>query len=144
VAGAGRSRFAPGTIGAIVAVPIAWLVRNETLVERLAIAGVLTVLAVAASSAYLRERTCRSTSDDPREIVVDETVGCLIALVCVPFEAPWLIAAFAVFRFFDIFKPGPIRWVEQRLHGGVGVVMDDVAAGAAAGLLVAGSRVIVG
>lgn len=67
--------------------------------------------------------------------MVDELAGCFVALCFVPFELPWVIGALVLFRAFDIFKPGPVRWAERRLPGSYGVVVDDLVAGAMAGAL---------
>ena len=74
-------------------------------------------------------------SHDPSEIVIDEVAGMWIALIGIPITWPGMVAAFLLFRLFDIWKPGPIDRL-QNLPGGWGVMMDDVAAGALAGGLV--------
>ncbi|RXS94455.1 phosphatidylglycerophosphatase A [Silvibacterium dinghuense] len=87
-------------------------------------AVVVTLIGIPASSIVERE----SGREDPGHVVIDEVAGQLIALVVSP--ALWLHAAVALllFRAFDITKPAPVRQLE-RLHGGVGIMMDDVAAG---------------
>ena len=72
---------------------------------------------------------------DPPQVVVDEIIGVWIALAVLPRQAPWLLAGFVLFRGFDILKPFPIRTLERRFKGGFGVMIDDVAAGAFAGLV---------
>ena len=72
---------------------------------------------------------------DPPEVVVDEIIGVWIALAALPRQAPWLLAGFVLFRAFDIWKPFPIGALERRFSGGFGVMIDDVAAGAFAGLV---------
>ena len=71
---------------------------------------------------------------DPKEVVVDEAVGMWISLL--PSSGPWLIFSFLVFRALDIAKPFPISWMEERLQGGLGIMMDDVVAGVITALLV--------
>jgi phosphatidylglycerophosphatase A len=125
---AGHARWAPGSLGALLALPVAWLMRELTGSQHaLWIAG-LTLATTLAVQSYLAGRT-----HDPQEVVVDEWIGCLISLAFVPFSAGWVVAAYLLFRLFDILKPGPIRWLDSRLGGGVGVMADDVAAGLAAG-----------
>ena len=75
-------------------------------------------------------------SDDPSEVVIDEVAGMWIALLGAPISGPHLLSAFLLFRLFDIWKPGPSDRL-QNLPGGWGIMADDVAAGAVAGLLVA-------
>ena len=66
---------------------------------------------------------------DPKEIVIDEVVGYVIAMTWLPLTWQSFLAAFVMFRFFDILKPGPIRRIDQKVKGGLGTVLDDVAAG---------------
>jgi len=66
---------------------------------------------------------------DPSSIVWDEFVGMWIALFMLPTGWYWLIAAFVLFRIFDIWKPWPIGWLDINLKGGAGIMLDDVAAG---------------
>jgi phosphatidylglycerophosphatase A len=67
--------------------------------------------------------------DDPGCIVIDEIAGLMVALFGLPFNVIYAAAGFAIFRFFDILKPFPIRLIEKKLSGGTAIVMDDVAAG---------------
>ena len=67
--------------------------------------------------------------NDPGRIVIDEIAGLMVALFGLPFNAVYALAGFAIFRFFDILKPFPIRLIERKLSGGTAIVMDDVAAG---------------
>jgi uncharacterized protein len=138
VAGAGLSPFGPGTVGALVALPLACALHTQPLAVRLGACALLTAAATWFVRGYLRESPVRH---DPQEIVVDETVGCLIALCAVPFEPLWVAAGFVAFRFFDIRKPGPIRRAGD-LPGAVGVMADDVLAGVAAAVLLAGLRAL--
>ena len=66
---------------------------------------------------------------DPGLVVIDEIVGQLITLSCAPGEPKVALAGFLLFRLFDIFKPFPVGWIDQHLHGGLGIMLDDVAAG---------------
>ena len=66
---------------------------------------------------------------DPGCIVWDEIIGMLIACCFVPLEPIWLLLAFGLFRLFDILKPWPIGWLDRNLEGGLGIMLDDVAAG---------------
>jgi len=138
--GAGLSPFAPGTCGAIEGVGVymaaAYLVtltHKESLVFLIVINVVVFGVGVWASG-----RTCRiSGLKDPQKVVIDEVSGQLIALVPValsPAVVP-VIAAFALFRLFDIFKPYPIRRLEG-LPGGLGVMADDALAGVYAAALI--------
>lgn len=89
------------------------------------VAAVLLV-AVGIPAATIVER--ESDRTDPSHIVIDEVAGQLIALVAVPLRWQYLILSFILFRGFDTLKPSPCRRL-QNLHGGTGVVLDDVGAG---------------
>ncbi|MGI6639474.1 MAG: phosphatidylglycerophosphatase A [Desulfobulbus sp.] len=66
---------------------------------------------------------------DPGLVVIDEVVGQLLALTAAPAHPLVALAAFILFRFFDILKPFPIRWLDQHIHGGLGIMLDDLVAG---------------
>ena len=103
----------------------------------------LIVLFTAAGiwSADKLESEC---GKDPSKVVVDEMVGVWIALLAVPVGNVWYILfAFLLFRFFDIFKPLGIRKMEQ-LEGGIGVMADDILAGIYSFLLLMGVRWLIG
>lgn len=124
--GAGYSPIAPGTCGTLVAVPLAWALRDVPLWQFLAITAALTLIGVWAAN--IADRAW-GTHDSGR-IVIDEVVGFLYTVALVD-RSSWLVLAigFVVFRFFDIVKPPPVRWLDENLPGGWGVVLDDVAAG---------------
>jgi len=73
---------------------------------------------------------------DPGSIVIDEMAGILIAGAGLPFNALHAVAVFVLFRLFDILKPFPVGWLDRRLKGGIGIVMDDLAAGILANLVI--------
>lgn len=125
VGGAGLAPIAPGTFGTLVALPAFWLMASLPLWAYLALLLVLIALSVWVSN--LAERVFGG--HDSGKIVADEFVGLLTTTIAVPFTWKTAIAAFVIFRIFDIWKPGPIRWLDDRVEGGLGVVIDDVAAG---------------
>jgi phosphatidylglycerophosphatase A len=90
------------------------------------LAVVLMVMLVGIPAASIVEK--ESGRQDPGHVVIDEVAGQLMALLYVPVEIRHVLLAFVLFRFFDILKPPPIRRLE-RLHGGLGIMVDDVAAG---------------
>lgn len=120
----GRTRPAPGTLGSaaacLPAVGLAmaggWLLEAATL-----LACILGVKAANVYEAYSGEK-------DASEIVIDELAGQWIALLVVPLDWRWWVAAFVMFRLFDVAKPGPVKMAEA-LPGGVGVMADDIVAG---------------
>ena len=123
--GAGLSPVAPGTVGTLVAWPIGWYLGGAYPVS-----VVLAVIAILfAAGVWACEVTGRRLGiPDHSAMVCDEIVAFLLVLCVVPRTLAWQAAGFALFRFFDILKPPPIRWFERRLHGGFGVMFDDLLA----------------
>ena len=123
--GSGLAPKAPGTFGTLAAVPFYLLLAGlhpgvyAGIVVAALVAGVLICDSVAADMAI----------KDPSSIVWDEFVGLWIALFMLPDGWYWLLAGFVLFRFFDILKPWPVSFFDRELTGGLGVMMDDVAAG---------------
>jgi len=138
VGGLGRARYAPGTLGALPAVPLGWALAPLPVAVRIGVAVVLSVASIPVVERYVRAQQLL----DPQEVVLDEFVGCLLCLVVVPFEPLWVLAALGLFRMLDIVKPWPIRWVERRVHGGAGVVLEDVAAGVIGAAILVGARAL--
>jgi len=62
-------------------------------------------------------------------IVFDEWVGMWITMLLAPAGLWWLLLGFGLFRFFDIIKPWPINWLDEKVHGGLGIMLDDIVAG---------------
>lgn len=123
--GAGYLPLMPGTWGALAALPLWWLLQHLRLPVYGFLVLVLLLLAVVVSATGVGH----FQHPDPGAVVIDEVVGQLIALAgCPPSWGP-VLAGFGLFRFFDILKPFPGRWLEANLPGGWGIVMDDVAAG---------------
>jgi phosphatidylglycerophosphatase A len=129
-AGAGYSPLASGTAGAAVGALLFWPLAALSLpVYAATVAGAIALAVWAAD-----EVTRRWATDDDGRIVADEIAGQLVTLA--PLVAlgrarslAWVVTGFVLFRLYDIWKPGPVRWLEENLRGGAGVVMDDVAAG---------------
>jgi phosphatidylglycerophosphatase A len=128
--GSGLVPFAPGTFGTLVGVVICFLCLPLPWVLRL-----LTVLALSALSIYVAQQAEKiyHKKDDQR-IVIDEIIGFQITMLPVAISVLHLCVGFVLFRVFDILKPFPIGNL-QRLPGGWGVVIDDVAAGIYAGVI---------
>ncbi len=124
--GAGYSPVAPGTCGTFVAVPLAWVCRGSDTPVYLGVAVLITLIGIGA--AHLADRVW-GTHDSGR-IVIDEVAGYLITVALVDRGDLWVLAiGFVIFRALDIIKPPPVRWLDENLPGGWGVVLDDVAAG---------------
>jgi phosphatidylglycerophosphatase A len=112
-------------MGTLVGIPLYLALSSLSWPLYLVSVSVLTLLAVYASGEAER---IFDRKDSPR-IVIDEIVGLLWSLAFVGPTIGRIVLAFFLFRFFDIVKPPPARWCQERLPGGWGVVMDDVAAG---------------
>jgi phosphatidylglycerophosphatase A len=122
--GSGLSRFAPGTMGTVVAVPFALLLKSLPELIFWLVLVALFVLGV-----YLCDISSkRLDQHDPGGIVWDEMVAYWLTIAFLPVTWSWWLAAFILFRFFDIVKPWPIRNVENRLTGGLGIMLDDIVA----------------
>jgi len=126
--GSGLAPRAPGTFGSLAALPLWWPLHF--------LSAPLYWLCIAAAFAfgvYICGRTARDLrTHDHSAIVWDEFVGLWIALAWIPVQWAWVAAAFVLFRLFDIWKPWPIRWCDRHVHGGFGIMLDDVLAGALA------------
>jgi phosphatidylglycerophosphatase A len=130
--GLGLMPWMPGTFGGLLAFPLCWAMQGAP-----AIVMVATVAAAVALGVWVSGSTCRHLGvHDHGAIVWDEVCGALIAMLLAPAAWLWWLAAFIAFRAFDILKPWPINWLDRNLKGGWGVMMDDVAAGLAAGALI--------
>lgn len=129
--GAGLAPVAPGTFGTLAALPLYWMLSQLSVSVYLAVVAVLFGIGVWACG-----RTAQDLGNkDPSVIVWDEVVGYLLTMAGAPLGWPWVIAGFAAFRLFDIWKPWPIYWLDRRVPGGLGIMLDDVAAGAMAWIL---------
>ena len=120
-----------GSAGAVV---LYLLTRDLLVGQPLLFAGLILVTLVSGALSAT-EVEHREGTDDPSKIVVDEVVGQWLALFLLPFSWPIVIAAFVLFRAFDIWKPFPVRAAERVGHG-VGVMLDDVVAGVYANLVI--------
>lgn len=138
VGGAGYSPVASGTVGSFVTLVALWLIPFTPLTLVLALA-VVTLVGIWAGSRVERAIDAK----DPGIIVIDEVAGMLASMLFLPRTIPVLVTAFLLFRLFDIWKPFPARQF-QDLHGGVGVMLDDLIAGAYALALIATSRALFG
>lgn len=129
--GIGYARYAPGTVASAVALPFAYLIAFAG--SRFAL--LVLAIAVLAIGAWASELYAAETKTfDPSECVVDELAGQWIACAFAPVSLAGYALAFVLFRVFDIWKPWPIGRVE-RLHGGLGIMADDVAAALMAGVI---------
>jgi phosphatidylglycerophosphatase A len=120
----GRAPLAPGTVASALTAVVLWLLQLST---PALLALLIVVTAFGTWAAEEAERALGS-GKDPGAIVVDEVAGMLLSVLTVPLSLPVLLVAFLLFRVFDVVKPFPAN-VSQRLHGGLGVMIDDLIAG---------------
>jgi phosphatidylglycerophosphatase A len=115
----------PGTWGTFAAIPIVIITHRTTTIVQ-----AVTAVVFAAFAVWIAGRAEILFEDrDARPIVIDEMAGFLITLLWLPLNLMTLFLGFVLFRVFDIVKPPPIGSLEKRLHGGWGIVLDDVLAG---------------
>jgi phosphatidylglycerophosphatase A len=124
--GSGCAPKAPGTFGTLAAIPFWWLfLQDVPLIPYLCV-----LIAGFAFGVYLCEQTSKDLGvHDHGGIVWDEWIGLWITYLALPSGIEWIIIGFALFRFFDILKPWPIKWLDEKVHGGFGIMIDDVLAG---------------
>lgn len=143
--GLGLSKYAPGTMGSLGTLPLAYLLMYCGGFYALTLATVvLFLIGVKATEVVIKE----SGDEDPSKVVIDETVGQLLSFAIVAYIAPeyllgigsilYYIAGFAFFRFFDILKMGPVKYADTKIKNAYGVMLDDVFAGVFASILLLG------
>ena len=127
----GKIPLAPGTFGSLWGIPAAYGLSRMPVTVAVAATGafILFSIVVAHRAVQVIGR------EDPGCVVIDEVAGMMVTMVAIPFHPETAAAGFVVFRLLDILKPFPIRTLERRIPGGAGVVLDDVAAGLMANLL---------
>ncbi len=134
--GSGLSPIVPGTMGTLASLPFYLVLAHLSL----PLYGLVVI-----ASCVIGVKICQVTSDDMGvhdhgSIVWDEFAGMWITMLVVPmfglavFDWKWLATGFVLFRFFDMVKPWPIGWLDKRVHGGLGIMIDDIVAGVMAGV----------
>ena len=121
----GNVPFAPGTFGTLLGIPLCFLLSKIDFFRAVLFSAIFVMAAIWASH---RARQIIK-QNDPACIVIDEISGLMITMLGLPFNAVFILLGFIVFRAFDIIKPFPIRYLEKKIPGGAGIVLDDVAAG---------------
>jgi phosphatidylglycerophosphatase A len=122
--GAGLSRYAPGTVGTVVAIPFALILIQLPTAAYWAVLAILFFFGVFVCGAASRELG----RHDPGNIVWDEMVGYWLTVALLPTTWVWWLAGFVAFRVFDILKPWPIRGLDRNVRGGLGIMLDDIVA----------------
>lgn len=127
--GSGLSPKAPGTMGTIAAIPL-WLLlvqlSQPVYLVLILLSGVVGIYICGAAAERLGVH-------DHGGIVWDEFVGFWVAMAFLPSDCVSIVLGFVLFRLFDILKPWPISWLDKNMSGGLGIMIDDILAGVAAG-----------
>jgi phosphatidylglycerophosphatase A len=123
--GTGFAPKASGTVASLATIPVYLLLRKLPLPLYLFSVGKLAITGIWACEAAEKKY-----GKDPKEAVIDEVVGMLIGLVSRTKNFKEIALAFLLFRAFDIIKPGPIGYLDKNIKGGLGIMADDIAAGA--------------
>ena len=132
--GSGAAPKAPGTWGTLAAVLIYWPLSQLSPEHYL-----LMLLVTSVMGIYICGQTARDLGvHDHGSIVWDEFVGFWITMFAAPVGWVWVVAGFVLFRFFDIIKPWPISWIDKKITGGFGIMLDDVIAGVMAAAVLQG------
>ncbi|WP_346350869.1 phosphatidylglycerophosphatase A [Oceanimonas sp. AH20CE76] len=123
--GSGLSPIMPGTMGTLAAIPFYLLMTGLPLWLYVA----LLVIGFVAGIKICNAATSAIGRHDHGAIVWDEFIGFGITMLAAPSGWTWIAIGFVLFRFFDMVKPWPISWFDRRVHGGFGIMLDDVIAG---------------
>lgn len=114
----------PGTFGTLLGALVAWGLHYLPLWSYICITSLLCIAGI-----YLCDKVNRDlNTDDHPAAVWDEVATFPLVMIAVPFTWINLLIGFLLFRLFDIVKPGPIGWIDNNIHGGVGIMLDDVVA----------------
>jgi len=126
--GSGLLPKAPGTFGTLAAIPLYLLLAPSSLSLYL-----VAVIVMSITGIYICGKAAKDAGvHDHGAIVWDEIVGFLITMIMVPVSWQSVVVGFILFRIFDIFKPWPISFIDKNVHGGLGIMLDDIIAGLAA------------
>ncbi|PKO48022.1 MAG: phosphatidylglycerophosphatase A [Betaproteobacteria bacterium HGW-Betaproteobacteria-22] len=122
--GAGLAKKAPGTFGTLAGIPLFWLISHySTLIQ------LIIITALFLAGIYFCRKTGQALGiSDHGSIVWDEIVAVMLVLAFTENQWQWWLAAFVLFRIFDIWKPFPIRQCDAKIKGGFGVMFDDLLA----------------
>jgi len=132
--GSGYCPFAPGTAGTVVGICFFWCFSKFSPLLYL-----ITLLSFIFLSAWIAERAEKIFQQkDAPAIVIDEIAGFLVTMLWIPFTVITVGIGFLLFRLVDILKPYPAGWIDRNFSGGWGIVLDDVAAGIYANLILRG------
>ncbi|HML10441.1 MAG TPA: phosphatidylglycerophosphatase A [Stellaceae bacterium] len=139
--GIGLLPKAPGTWASLAALPLGWLLQ-----WRFGVPGLLVAAAIALAAGWWASARVAQASGifDPGFVIIDEIAAQLLVLAGAPLDWRFYLAAFLLFRLFDIWKPFPVNWLDRNVKGGFGIMLDDVAAAIYALMLIEIGREVAG
>lgn len=129
--GSGAAPFAPGTFGTLMAIPFYLLLSTLPLTAYITLV-IVFIIAASWLCDYISHAT--DTHDHPG-MCIDEFAGFFVTMTAAPAGWIWILVGFLLFRLFDILKPWPISYADANIHGGFGMVFDDVLAGIYAAII---------
>ncbi len=133
----GLSPKAPGTCGSLAALPFVYVLAYWGGTEAVAVfAVIISVIGVYTADIYSKKLGI----SDPGQIVVDEVAGQAITLLVAGTNLWLYLLGFGLFRLFDISKPWPVSWADEKVHGGLGIMLDDIFAGIIGGTILWGIK----
>lgn len=134
--GSGLLPKAPGTAGTLAAIPLVWALAQSTVLVYATVTLICILVGPAICAAGSKTLAARGyPCHDHPGIVWDEIAGMMLTLVFIPFSGTTLIAGFILFRLFDIVKPWPIGYLDRRVQGGLGIMLDDIIAALLANII---------
>lgn len=123
--GSGAVPFAPGTFGTLMAIPFYLVMQSLSHFMYFVLLILITIGSMWLCDAVTKEIKVHDHSG----MCLDEIVGFLVTMYAAPQGFIWILLGFGLFRLFDIWKPWPIRYIDEHVHGGIGIILDDVLAG---------------
>ena len=127
----GKIPFAPGTFGSLAGILLCFILSKTS-----DLAAILCIIIFIIFSIWIANDAEKILKKkDPGSIVIDEIAGMAVTLIGLPFNLFYVASGFIIFRVLDITKPFPIRYIEKRISGGAGIVLDDIAAGMIANVI---------
>ena len=128
----GKIKYAPGTFGTLLAVPIFLLIYDFNLIIKISIVFLLFLISLFLLSQSYKKQVFKDIDD--KSIVIDEVIGYLIFIVFFDNTLFVLFSSFLIFRLFDIVKPYPISLIDKKMKNAFGVILDDIIAGLFSGI----------
>ena len=128
----GKIKYAPGTFGTLLAIPIFLLIYDFNLITKISIVFLLFLISLFLLIQSYKKQVFKDIDD--KTIVIDEVIGYLIFIVFFDNTLFVLFSSFFIFRLFDIVKPYPISLIDKKMKNALGVILDDIIAGLFSGI----------